>query len=343
VYPRRHVNPKTGNITSARQARKHDLFQFMASVRTSMGETYSRITARSVQDPGTAGDQAEESWASVLRDWLPSNYHVVTKGRILAPNGDTSPQVDVLVLVPSYPRSLLTQKFYFAGGVVAAFECKLTMRDSDWEKVFATAARIKRLLEPTLGTPFDELHQPPFFGLLTHTLKQRKTAKNGETLIGDALDHIRKHEVSFAQSPREMLDLVCVADQGIYVLNKSVHIHPYMDTSARQMLREARTREAVTTIYIARSENSGWTRRGWDTAGEIFGGLIHALTRYIAYRDPSIRAFSDYLSLSGTWGGIGVPVTWKLSVLSRGVITRLRRHGYEESPWSPWAEYWDTL
>jgi hypothetical protein len=337
MYPRKHTDREPS------KARKHDLFKFMSSVRGSMQETYSRITARSAEDPGTAGDQAEESWAAVLREWLPSNYHVVTKGRILAPDGRASPQVDVLVLVPSYPLRLLTEKFYFAGGVAAAFECKLTMRKRDWRKLFANATQIKRLLKPTLGTPFDELHQPPFFGLLTHTLSRGEAARNGDRPLGDALDQIRKHELEFAVHPREMLDLACVADEGIYVLNKSVHVRPHMDASAREMLREAKAREGVVTMYTARSEAPGWDRRGWDTTGEIFGSLIYALTRYIAYRDPSIRSFSDYLSLSGMWGGIGVPVTWEVSVLSPSVRMRLRRRGYENSHWSPWAEYWDTL
>src|SRR3954462_6058585 len=94
----------TADRANERAPRKHDLFKFMASVRAAMADEYARISARSLEDPGTAGDQSEESWASVLRDWLPSNYHVVTKGRILAPTGETSPQVDVLILVPSYPR-----------------------------------------------------------------------------------------------------------------------------------------------------------------------------------------------------------------------------------------------
>jgi len=40
---------------------------------------YERITRRSAEDPGTAGDQAEENWAAFFRDWLPPSYPIVTK------------------------------------------------------------------------------------------------------------------------------------------------------------------------------------------------------------------------------------------------------------------------
>jgi hypothetical protein len=77
MYPKKVLDTKTGDLLPAR---KHDLFKFMASVRASMAEDYARIIERSSENPGTAGDQAEQSWAAVLRDWLPSNYHVVTRG-----------------------------------------------------------------------------------------------------------------------------------------------------------------------------------------------------------------------------------------------------------------------
>ena len=75
-----------------------------------MAAEYARITARSREDPGTAGDEGEENWAELLRDWLPSTYHVKTKGRILSEVGLSSPQVDVLVLSPAYPPALLNRK-----------------------------------------------------------------------------------------------------------------------------------------------------------------------------------------------------------------------------------------
>jgi len=121
----------------------HDFFKLMADVRESLASDYERIRSRSHEDPGTAGDQAEEDWAEVLRNWLPSNYKIVTKGRILFEDGTSSPQVDILVLNQSYPMGLSKEKYVFSGGVVAAFECKLCLRKRDLDKAFKVAAEIK--------------------------------------------------------------------------------------------------------------------------------------------------------------------------------------------------------
>ena len=54
----------------------HDLAEFMRQVSVEMASEYERIRRRTHEDPGTAGDQGEENWASLLRDWLPRTYEV---------------------------------------------------------------------------------------------------------------------------------------------------------------------------------------------------------------------------------------------------------------------------
>ena len=110
------------------QQNTHDLHDFMSQISNEMSAEYDRIQKRASEDPGTAGDQGEENWAELLRDWLPRNYEVVTKGRIISQDGKTSPQIDVLVLNGAYPRKLLGKKLYLAAGVAAAFECKTTLK-----------------------------------------------------------------------------------------------------------------------------------------------------------------------------------------------------------------------
>src|SRR5438094_9937474 len=98
----------------------HDIHNFVQRSQRELQDEYARIQKRAIEDPGTAGDQGEENWASLLRSWLPSYFRVETKGRILTSSGYASPQVDVLVLMPSYPAILLGEKLYLAGGVAAA-------------------------------------------------------------------------------------------------------------------------------------------------------------------------------------------------------------------------------
>ena len=86
--------------------RPHELVTFMLQDAAEMQSKYDRIRGRTQEDPGTAGDEGEETWAALLRDWLPESYRVVTKGRLLAANGSAGPQLDVLVLRPGYPARL---------------------------------------------------------------------------------------------------------------------------------------------------------------------------------------------------------------------------------------------
>jgi hypothetical protein len=127
-------------------SKSHDLADFMQAVTEDIGREYERIQKRVGEDPGTAGDQGEENWASVLRNWLPQTYHVVTKGRILSFDGVAGPQIDILVLRPVYPRHLMDKKLYLAGGVAAAFECKLTLKPEHIKKAVENALSISSTL-----------------------------------------------------------------------------------------------------------------------------------------------------------------------------------------------------
>src|SRR5580692_5249368 len=99
----------------------HELFDFMRQASDEIQAEYARIVKRTAEDPGTAGDEGEENWRAVLQHWLPPYYRVVTKGRIINPQGEATPQMDVLILHPAYPAGLVSKKLYLAGGVLAAF------------------------------------------------------------------------------------------------------------------------------------------------------------------------------------------------------------------------------
>src|SRR4051812_5214816 len=94
--------------------RPHDIHDFVRKTQEDLQAEYVRIQKRATEDPGTAGDQGEENWATLLRQWLPRYFQVVTKGRILCDNGYASPQIDVLVLYPSYPGMLLDKKLFIS-------------------------------------------------------------------------------------------------------------------------------------------------------------------------------------------------------------------------------------
>ncbi len=92
----------------------HDLHDFVRQSQQLIEEEYKRIQKHAKEDPGTAGDQGEENWRQILEQWLPPYFSVVTKGKILFASGYRSPQVDVLILRPSYPPILKNRKDFLA-------------------------------------------------------------------------------------------------------------------------------------------------------------------------------------------------------------------------------------
>ena len=94
----------------------HDLIDFITDASMAIELEYLRIQKRAKEDPGTAGDQGEENWAALLKNWLPPIFHVVTKGRIVDSRGVATPQIDVIVLKPEYPKALLDKKCFLLAG-----------------------------------------------------------------------------------------------------------------------------------------------------------------------------------------------------------------------------------
>ena len=84
-------------------------------------------------------------------------------------NGLCKPQIDVIVLFPSYPRILLDNKFYLSGGVAAAFECKITLTAAHVRDAVETSAALKRSLPKREENPYKELHSGLLYGLLAHS------------------------------------------------------------------------------------------------------------------------------------------------------------------------------
>ena len=194
-------------------SRHHELEEFMEQVTSEMEAEYLRIRSRALEDPGTAGDQGEENWAELLRDWLPPTYKIVTKGRILSPDGRASPQVDVLVLKDVYPDKLLNKKLYLSAGVAAAFECKTTLEAEHIEKATKTSIDIKDLYADRTGTPYQELHAPIFYGLLSHSHSWKSERS---TPVANIERKWIESDHSYSQHPKSSLDLICVSDLGVW-------------------------------------------------------------------------------------------------------------------------------
>ena len=307
------------------QEKTHDLHDFLRQTSNDIAEEYDRIQKRATEDPGTAGDQGEENWAKVLRGWLPSTYKVVTKGQIISQDGQTSPQVDVLVLKDVYPEKLLDKKQYLAAGVAAAFECKTTLKAEHIDKTIENSVKIKNLYPVRAGTPYKELHAPIVYGLLAHSHCWKAPNSTPEKNIEQKLWESDQLHVSH---PRQTLDLLCVADLGTWVTIKLSFIRqPSIPTSPE-----------IKTAYVGGTfSHSNQTEHFQPIAN-----LIHHLLIRLAWENIALRDLVEYYRNAGISGlKEGLLRNWSMSVISADV-RRAREEGVRLSqPPSAMPKGWD--
>src|SRR5208282_4217268 len=130
------------------------------------------------------------------------------------------PQVDVLVLSPYYPPALIEKKEYLGAGVLAAFECKLTLEAHHIQKAIETARDIARLLPVERErTPFHELYSTITYGLLAHSHSWTKPNSAPQDNIARGL---LADTEKIAEHPRELIDIVCVANVATWQTVKMV-------------------------------------------------------------------------------------------------------------------------
>lgn len=303
----------------------HELKQFVQQAGAEISAEYTRIRARAGSDPGTAGDEGEENWKALLSDWLPPGYHVRTKGTIITELGFRSPQVDVVVLSPSYPRKLLDKKTYLAGGIVAAFECKLTLRPEHVTEAAATAAAIRRQLFIRAGTPYRELFSPLIFGLLAHSHIWKAPQSDP---IGNIDRALQKADTAVVEHPREMLDVLCVADLGTWRVIKWPPSGPRLPLPAES----EELRAGITCGYFGPTQELQKVTP--------IGVLFTQMLRLIAREDPAVRPIADYWKWTGmgdTGGRSGR--RWGLEVFSQRVPEQVLDHEPRADEWDEWSPF----
>ncbi|WP_125181973.1 DUF6602 domain-containing protein [Thiohalobacter thiocyanaticus] len=312
---------------------RHDLHDYMSQLSVKMDAEYSRIRKSAAGDPGTAGDEGEENWAQLLREWLPPAYRVVTKGQLIDGKGQLSPQVDVIVLKPSYPAALHHKKKYFIAGVAAVFECKLTLKRADLSKATATCVAIKRLSGVREGTPYKELMTGPIYGVLAHSHQWR-----GPDATQTIDDHLVAADSSHVGHPRETLDLVCISNLASWVVSKSPLFDPQeeIDDAARAKLNP---KGVPATTYMCHAGAKGAFA---DTEFENFtpvGVFVSQLLVKLAWDDVQLRDIASYfLSVEFSRSAVGQSRHWDWSVYSVGLRRKLslsRLH--TEIDWNEWS------
>ncbi|EOB6680495.1 DUF6602 domain-containing protein [Vibrio vulnificus] len=296
---------------------KHDIHDFLISTQRDIQDEYQRIMKRAKEDPGTAGDQGEENWATLLKNWLPSYFHIVTKGRILCENGYASPQIDVLVLHPSYPKILLDKKLYLAGGVAAAFECKTTLKASHVKEAVETAANIRRNLPSREGSPYKELNSNIIYGLLAHSHSWQGDKSKPIENIAKALWEADKLHVDH---PIQQLDFITVSDLASWQAHKTVFIGPawaHYNDALKKIYGE---HGSATSSYICASVGGDRQKEFFTPISALLAGLFSKL----AWTFNDMRELEAYFRKVNMMGsGEGNMRLWPIEIYSEGIRNRV--------------------
>ncbi len=308
---------------------KNDLIDFMQSATNDMAEEYKRIQKRSREDPGTAGDQGEENWATLLRNWLPPTFQIVTKGRIINYAGDTSPQIDILVLRPEYPKHLLDKKLYLAGGVLAALECKVTLRMEHLSPFFDKSIKIKKLPVKRTGTPYRELHSPILYGLLTHSYDISNTKLNAIQNISNKIKNINDEKI---YTPLLMPDFICVADLSYWSVHKTAVNNPilYIEEDGTPIIDKERYCQAGYMNYEFSKKN--------EITLTPIAALITDFLRRLSFEYSQLKSIAHHFYISGLIpSGSGKMKTFDLDFLSREVKDWLIENSHDrQQKWHEW-------
>lgn len=296
---------------------EHDIHSFLKSAQIDLENEYKRILKRAIQDPGTAGDQGEENWATLLKNWLPSYFHIVTKGRILTESGYASPQIDVLVLHPSYPCILLDKKLYLAGGVAAAFECKTTLKAEHVKKAVKTCAEIKKNLPMQSGSPYKELNSPIIFGLLAHSHSWTNKGSKPTANIEDAL---WEADSKYVEHPIQCLDFITISNLATWQSMKITYISPKSPIYNREIEKIYGKNGSGTSSYVCAAIGSEGQKDYFSPIGVLLAGLFSKLSW--TYKDmQGLDLYFRKVNMLGS--GQGRNRLWPISIYSDEIKQRV--------------------
>ncbi|MFC6223974.1 DUF6602 domain-containing protein [Hymenobacter artigasi] len=309
----------------------------MKSATRQMAEEYDRIQKRAAEDPGTAGDQGEENWATLLRNWLPHTFHIVTKGRILSYKGIAGPQIDILILQPEYPTHLLDKKLYLAGGVVAAFECKVTLKAHHITEFTKHSKEIKEHIFEETGTPYKELQGKIIYGLLAHSHSWKGIKSNP---VDNITNQIYNTNLTYINHPKQMPDLICVADLAFWNGFKSVdYMSKAVATSPGYFTINQHDYHASTGYFCFAS--STLENQKFKEFITPIGMLISALFGKISWQYPSLKNLAEYFLQSLNKGiGNGMARKWEASIYSDNLKRKLESGQYlSNDTWDEWSKF----
>ena len=194
-------------------------------------------------------------------------------------------------------------------------------------------ALIRRHIPARYGTPYRELQSGLLYGVLAHSHAWKRTPYESIT------SQLRRADQEHATHPREMIDLLCVADQGVWLVYKNPWYGP-------------RSRPHWTKGFIEHYGQEGSPSSGYFSRSVVddpkivstpIGGLLTFLWRKLAWENPTLRSIAEYFSsvpLIDELTAAQMARPWRAveEVYSPEVLKVMREQGPQVGiPWNEWA------
>lgn len=307
-------------------AEQHRLREWMAAADREIQENYAEnhAKAREPRRIQQTGHAAERAWGQLLERWLPPQYEVGYR-RYILPEIDVDKyevrETDIVILRPGYPRPLRNKEEVLAAGVLAAFSVKLTLDGAGLAEGIAEASNVRRHTAPRLGTPRQELTPPLRYGVLGHS------HRFGQNAASNLFNRCAVEDVNHARHPRESLDLICVADLGIWAKLTATWM-PVWDEEQRRAGNLLADHYSVQTVLMNQATLLTKPAGDWPPKSELspLTVFISSLYSFLAQEDDVAEPFYRGLIGSGLSGaGSGTGREWPpTEVYSEAVLTRIR-------------------
>lgn len=302
----------------------HRHLEWLRTTAREMSENYEQIFARISTSKGQiqeGGHEIEDGWVSFLTNWLPPSYEVAKRRYII---GETSSddgrfETDIIIFRPSYPKILRKRTQVLAAGVAAAFSVKSTIRTKAIAEAVDDCANLQRCLAPSEGTTRKELIRPFVYGLLANSHDWKGPNSQPVANIGQEL---YKRDLESARHPRESIDLICVADVGVW--NKMTNYTPGMVLPADffadlpQSEREAAKKELeepkVGTVHAVTASPDD---------GQNIAVFLTALYSLLAMQDDTMAELArGFGHMGGRTEGGGWKRDWDVTtIISAGLLS----------------------
>jgi hypothetical protein len=288
---------------------QHAHHEWLEMVADKMGHEYGRLRADAATPARIqqVGHGAEATWVQFLTEWLPPGYEVGRRKYILPEaDGDGDEfETDIVVFAPSYPTALRVQERVLAAGVAAAFSVKLTADAAGLREAAESAVKLSRGLKPRNGTPRSEMLRPFPFGYLAHSHSWTSPAS---APWDNVARNLQLNDETFVQHPRDSLDVVCIADLGMW----------------NQMYLPYTPNGAIPTAGVSAS-----TAMIGSSGPQPVAMLISWLYERLSLTNPALTGLSDGFRLTTGGQGSGPQRRWPLdAVFTADVRSQLHHKAY---------------